>query len=219
MGIDIRTTMDIDTNVTGISFELDQIKKIIVSILSISVEDGVSFELLDYSPIKEESAYGGFKFKILGLYENIKIRFSIDVSTGDIVTPSAVKYEYKTLFDNEYISLYTYNYETIIAEKIETVLKRKTTNSRMKDYYDIYYFITYKWNEIDRSLLREAINATFNNRDSNEELRNYNEILKEIDNNENLGIMWEQYKKKHGYANGIEFGDIIVKIRELLERI
>ena len=116
-------------------------------------KENVKFDLENPIPIKEANEYGGYKFKIIGTQSNIKVPFSIDISTGDIITPRAIEYKYKTILENEYINLYTYNYETIIAEKLETILKRNVANSRMKDYYDIYYFAYKKWNDINKDTL------------------------------------------------------------------
>lgn len=173
MGINLRTTMDIDTNITGIEFERDEIEKILIEILNIDVNDNVCMSIEKIEDIKENDEYGGFKFKILSVYSNLRIPFHIDVSTGDIVTPRAIEYEYKKILKDEYINIFTYNKETIIAEKLQTILNRKISNSRMKDFYDMYYFTTYKWNEIDKDILNKSIKITFEKRDSRNRLREY----------------------------------------------
>lgn len=149
--------MDIDTNITGMNFELSQIRRIIEEIIIVKIDDEVTFEILNLNPIKEDNDYGGYKFKLIASQSNIKVRFSIDVSTGDIITPRAIEYKYKTILEDNYIDIYAYNNETIIAEKLETILKRKTTNSRMKDYYDIYYFANIKWIDIDIEILKKIL--------------------------------------------------------------
>lgn len=164
MGIDLRTTMDIDTNVTGIDFSKDEIENILKEIINIDIADGVILTIDKIEDIKEDNEYGGFKFKIIAIYSNLRIPFHIDVSTGDIVTPRAIEYKYKRLLEDEYIPICTYNIETIIAEKLQTVLWRKIANSRMKDYYDLYYFVTYKWKEVDIEILKRAIRTTFDKR-------------------------------------------------------
>lgn len=209
--------MDIDTNVTGMNFESSKIKQIIDEIISIDLDDNVTFEIANLNPIKEDNEYGGYKFKLIAKQSNIIVRFSVDVSTGDIITPSAIEYKYKTILENNYIDIYTYNYETIIAEKLETILKRNTANSRLKDYYDIYYFVKYKWNEIDKAILKDAINTTFEHRNSIEQLQNWKEIAKEIEHSENLKELWNNYKEKHNYSQNIEYLDTIKAIRFILE--
>ena len=212
----MRTTMDIDANITGMNFEISQIQEMVKNILSIELNDNVKFDLENLIPIKEDNEYGGYKFKITGTQSNVKVPFSIDISTGDIITPRAIEYKYKTILENEYINLYTYNYETIIAEKLETILKRNVANSRMKDYYDIYYFAYKKWNDIDKDTLKQAINTTFNHRDSQYELDNYKVIINQLRGSEYLKKLWEAYKSKHDYAKNILYEDVINAVEMIL---
>lgn len=219
MGLDMRTTMDIDTNITGMNFELSQIRKIIEEIISIELNDNVMFEISNLSPIKEDNDYGGYKFKLIATQSNVKVRFSIDVSTGDIITPRAIEYKYKMILEDNYIDILTYNYETIIAEKLETILKRNTANSRMKDYYDIYYFANIKWNEIDKDILEQAINTTFKHRGSKYELESNSKIIDELATSESLNLLWQQFAQKHSYAEKISFDVTIQAIRFILKEI
>ena len=211
----MRTTMDIDANITGMNFEKDEINEMIDDILSIKIDDNVIFEVEKNVPIKEDNEYGGYRFKLIAKLSNLKIPFSIDISTGDLITPRAVEYKYKTILENNQISLYTYNYETIIAEKFETVLKRNISNSRMKDYYDLYYFVTYKWNDIDKATLEVAVDTTFKHRKSKKYLDKYNEIILNLFNDINLLERWNKYRKEHTYAEEVEFEDTIKAIEKI----
>ena len=211
----MRTTMDIDANITGMNFEKDEINEMIDDILSIKIDDNVIFEVEKNVPIKEDNEYGGYMFKLIAKLSNLKIPFSIDISTGDLITPRAVEYKYKTILENNQISLYTYNYETIIAEKFETVLKRNISNSRMKDYYDLYYFVTYKWNDIDKATLEVAVDTTFKHRKSKKYLNKYNEIILNLSNDINLLERWNKYRKEHTYAKEVEFEDTIKAIEKI----
>ena len=215
MGINMRTTMDIDANITGMNFEKDEINEMIDDILSIKIDDNEIFEVEKNVPIKEDNEYGGYRFKLIAKLSNLKIPFSIDISTGDLITPRAVEYKYKTILENNQISLYTYNYETIIAEKFETVLKRNISNSRMKDYYDLYYFVTYKWNDIDKATLEVAVDTTFKHRKSKKYLDKYNEIILNLSNDINLLERWNKYRKEHTYAKEVEFEDTIKAIEKI----
>ena len=215
MGINMRTTMDIDENITGMNFEKDEINEMIDDILSIKSDDNVIFEVEKNVPIKEDNEYGGYRFKLIAKLSNLKIPFSIDISTGDLITPRAIEYKYKTILENNQISLYTYNYETIIAEKFETVLKRNISNSRMKDYYDLYYFVTYKWNDIDKATLEVAVDTTFKHRKSKKYLDKYNEIILNLSNDINLLERWNKYRKEHTYAKEVEFEDTIKAIEKI----
>jgi len=207
--------MDIDVNITGMNFEKDALVEMISNIMAINLEDDVIFEIDKTAPIKEDNEYGGYKFKLIAKLSNIKVPFSVDVSTGDLITPRAIEYTYKTILEKEDISLFTYNYETIIAEKLETILKRNTANSRMKDYYDLYYFVNYKWNDIDIETLKLAIETTFKHRHSEEYLNDYNTIITNIQNDQLLMARWNYYKKEHEYAKQIEFKGTINAINSL----
>jgi len=217
MGIDIRSTMDIDANITGLTFDLPEIQKMINTIANISMDDGVSFEVGKEEPIKEDNEYGGYKFKIIAKYNNLVIPFFIDISTGDIITPRAINYQYKKVLDDSCIELYTYNNETIIAEKLETILKRNVTNSRMKDFYDIYYFANSKWEDVDKAILKEAIIKTFNHRSSDKELEGRNAIINNILESDYLKKFWKEYQNTHNYAKDIIFEDTVEAIKKILK--
>ena len=219
MGINLRTTMDIDTNVTGINLEKEELLKILNEILNIDIGDNVSFIIEKIEDIKQEEYYGGYKFKITGIYENIKIKFHIDISTGDVITPKAIGYKYKKLFDSSYINILSYNQETIIAEKLQSILERKLTNSRMKDYYDLYFFVNYKWDSIDKETLSKAIIRTFSTRNSITELRNIKETIRILENNPFLNRLWLDYSQKHEYSKNISFNDTINAIEVIEETI
>ena len=211
----MRTTMDIDANITGMNFEKSAIEEMINKIISIEIDDNVIFEIDKNMPIKEDNEYGGYRFKLIAKLSNLRIHFSIDISTGDLITPRAIEYNYKTILENENISLYTYNYETIIAEKLETVLKRNTANIRMKDYYDLYYFTAYKWNYIDITTLKTAIDITFKHRNSQEYLEKFKTIISNILEDESLIARWDKYRKEHEYSKDIKFENIIRAIEKI----
>ena len=219
MGINLRTTMDIDTNVTGINLEKEELLKILNEILNIDIGDNVSFIIEKIEDIKQEEYYGGYKFKITGIYENIKIKFHIDISTGDVITPKAIEYKYKKIFDSSYIDILSYNQETIIAEKLQSILEKKLTNSRMKDYYDLYFFVNYKWDSIDKETLSKAIIRTFSARNSITELRNIKETIQTLENNPFLNRLWLDYSQKHEYSKNISFNDTIKAIEVIEETI
>ena len=190
-------------------------KFIIKGRIFIDIDDNVTFEIDKNKPIKEDNEYGGYRFKVIAKLSNLRIPFSIDILTGDLITPRAIEYNYKTILEDENISLYTYNYETIVAEKLETVLKRNTANSRMKDYYDLYYFATYRWNDIDISTLKNAIAITFKNRNSQEYLEKFKTIISNILEDESLIARWDKYRKEHEYAKDIKFEDTISAIEKI----
>lgn len=216
MGINMRTTMDIDIDITGINFEKDVIEKIIGEIIEIDVNDGVTILLNKVEDIKEQDEYGGYKFKLIAQYGNLKVPFHIDISTGDIITPRAIQYRYNKILENEYINIWTYNQETLIAEKLQTILARKLDNSRMKDFYDLYYFEKYKWNEIDKKLLVKAIQATFNQRTTTNDWKIANSIIQSLEENQDINSLWNEYRNKFSYAEHIKFVDTLNAIRNIV---
>ena len=148
-GVENRTTKDMDTTITGIDVSKDKMVNVLNKILSIDLNDGVKFDIVSITDIREEDEYGGNKYHITGRVNSTKVNLEIDISTGDKVTPKELKFKYPLLFEDRSILINSYNIETILAEKIETVLRRGKYNSRMKDYYDIYFFLTKLRNEID----------------------------------------------------------------------
>ena len=215
MGINVRSTMDIDANITGMDFNEEEIRKLVNEIAVIDLDDNITFTVDKEKAIREDNDYGGFSYKITGQFFNIIVPFFIDISTGDIITPKAIEYQYKTLLEDNYIKLYTYNYETIIAEKLQTILTRSIANSRMKDFYDLYYFVTYKWNEINLKNLKKAITTTFEHRGTKEDLERIDDILDLIEENDIVHARWKSYQGRFVYAKDIEFSVIIKAIKQL----
>ena len=214
----MRSTMDIDANITGMDFDEERIKNLIKEVISIELDDNVLFEIDKSDIIREHNEYGGYSFKIIGKIFNIVISFHIDISTGDLITPNAIEYKYKTILEDDYIDLCTYNYETIIAEKLQTILTRGTANSRMKDYYDLYYFVTNKWDNVDEKILKKAINVTFNHRETEKDLDNFDNIINEISDSDLMKTRWKSYQEKFYYAKEIEFENVINAIKNLIKK-
>lgn len=213
IGIKLRSTMDIDADMVGMNFTREEIENLIINIINMNLNDNAQMKLERIEEIKEESEYGGYRVKLVGNLENLKIPFHIDISTGDIITPRAIEYKYKKLLEDDYIEIYTYNQETVIAEKLQTILSRKIANSRMKDYYDLYFFVNSKWQEINKEILKQAINATFEQRNSMEDLENIDKIINTIEKDKTLIHSWKDYQAKHLYAKSIKYDDVIKGIR------
>ena len=215
MGIDTRTTMDMDTCIKGLSLTDAELYKVLEEILNIDVNDGVKFEIKNSEPIREDDDYGGLKYNLVALFDNLRVNLSIDIATGDPITPREIEYDYKMMFEEKVLKIMTYNVETIIAEKFQTVISRGVLNSRMKDYYDLYYLITHK--DYSESNLKLAIEKTFKNRET--DINSIEKELKEIEKSDFVKEQWDTYSKKHSYTNNIEFKMIIEKIRQINELI
>lgn len=215
MGIDLRTTMDMDTTIVGIDMNQEELKRILMEILSIDVDDNVRFEYISTSKIKDEDLYGGFRFKINAYLNKLRANLQIDVATGDIITPRAIEYKYKCLFDDKYLDLITYNLETVLAEKFNSVISIGVLNSRMKDYYDIYYLLTRKSNEIDKKILKQAIINTFDHQKT--DIHSIKERFEQIRENSKIDEQWRNYSKKHHYTINISKDDLMNEIEKIVE--
>lgn len=218
-GVENRTTKDMDTTITGIDISKDKMASVLNKILSINLNDGVKFDIVSISDIREEDEYGGNKYHITGRVNSTKVNLEIDVSTGDKVTPKELKFKYPLLFEDRSILINSYNIETILAEKIETVLRRGKYNSRMKDYYDIYFFLTKLRNEININILKDAIYNTFTKRDSFEYLNDYSEIIKSIIDSDRIKTNWNPYSKKNSYANNLEVDQIMLLLNDFIKEL
>lgn len=218
-GVENRTTKDMDTTITGIDISKDKMVNVLNEILSINLNDEVKFDIVSITDIREEDEYGGNKYHITGRVNSTKVNLEIDISTGDKVTPKELKFKYPLLFEDRSILINSYNIETILAEKIETVLRRGKYNSRMKDYYDIYFFLTKLRNEIDINILKDAIDNTFNKRDSFEYLNDYSEIIKSIIDSDRIKTNWNSYSKKNSYANNLEINQIMLLLNDFIKEL
>ena len=217
LGIESRSTRDMDVSIKGIDVSKEKMVHILNEILSINLGDGVKFELVNITDIREEDEYGGNKYQLIGKLENLKVNLEIDISTGDEITPKELKYEYHSLFEDKKIYIDSYNLETILAEKIETILRRTLYNGRMKDFYDVYIFLTKLRNEINISNFKKAFEKTLKNRDSVDSLKDYNKIFDEMLEYETIQNNWKRYSEKNKYAQNIDFKDIIEILRSFLK--
>ena len=215
MGIDLRTTMDMDTTIVGIEMNQEELKRILMEILAIDVNDNVRFEYISTSKIKDEDLYGGFRFKINAYLNKLRANLQIDVATGDVITPRAIEYKYKCLFDDKYLDLITYNLETVLAEKFNSVISIGVLNSRMKDYYDIYYLLTRKSNKIDKKILKQAIINTFDHQKT--DIHSIKERFEQIRENAKIDEQWRNYSKKHHYTINISKDDLMNEIEKIVE--
>lgn len=206
--------MDIDTAFRNANFNEETIVKMIKEIISIEVDDDAKLNYIGISPIRDEDEYGGFRVTIQVGYDNMKQSFHIDIATGDPITPKEIRYKYLPLLGDYYIDLYAYNMETVLAEKIETMLSRLELNGRTRDFYDIYLIYKKEWQNINIDHFRKAIDKIFAKREYN---GNSLEALNVIRNSEILKERWNKYQKNFAYAEGIEFEDIINCLEIMIE--
>ena len=212
--------MDMDAILKGMNLNKENVLNIIKDIIAIDINDGVRYEIFSIKDIRLEKKYPGFKIHLLAYLEDLRTHLMIDITTGDVITLKEIDYEYNAIFDNETINIMSYNIETIIAEKFEAIISRNVINSRMKDYYDLYMFTILKWDNVNKNLLKIAINNTCNNRKTTNYLNDSSNYINLISKNEDLKKLWKEYQNKNVYAKNINFEDTILaisKINELLK--
>lgn len=217
VGIDNRSTMDIDTTIRNIPLTIDQAEYIINEIINVPLEDGITFILQNMSEIMSEDEYTGVRVHMEAMLESMKTPLKIDISTGDVITPSEITYKYKLMFENREIAILAYNMETVLAEKLQTVLSRGTANTRLRDFYDIY-ILQEKISSVDTDKFIAAFRATCQRRNSGAVIANSSKIIDSISDNKNLITLWQIYQKKFSYAAGISWEMVMNAIRVLYDK-
>ena len=216
IGIQNRTTMDIDTTIKGLPVKEEIIKEIILEILNIEVNDGIEFVLGKIENIREISEYENYRLHLTANFEKIKNPLKIDITTGDVIIPSEIEYSYETIF-KEKLNILVYSLETLIAEKYETIIKRNITTTRLRDFYDIYMIFKLKNDKINVNNLKQAIRETAKNRNSTEEILESKEILEDIKNDEYLNKQWNIYKNENKYVDNIQFSEILKLLNKIAD--
>ncbi|MCD7785770.1 MAG: nucleotidyl transferase AbiEii/AbiGii toxin family protein [Oscillospiraceae bacterium] len=217
IGMDMRATMDIDTTIKALPLNAQDAERIVKEIAEIEIEDGVSFKITKVSDIMEEHEYPGVRIMLEATLDRLRQAVKIDISTGDVITPGVIEFSYKLMFEDRSISLMAYNIETLLAEKMETVLSRGIANTRMRDFYDIY-ILTEQNMDIDYTILSEALTAVCNKRGSEAYIPRASEILSDIESNELVKTEWERYRKNNFYVRDLEFGEVMRSVRNLFKR-
>lgn len=213
-GLDNRSTMDIDTAIRKTNLSLENVIKMITEIINIDVDDNVKFEIEKTESIRDEDEYGGLRITIKFTLENMKDSFHIDIATGDPIHPGPDDYKYESLIGNDIYKVWSYNLETILAEKIETILSKLEASSRMKDYYDIYLIHRFKFNKINKTKFRGAVEKTFEKREFNADLIASLNVVKD---SKILRDKWVSYSRKNSYARNLEFDETIKCLEDFIE--
>ncbi|XFA98814.1 nucleotidyl transferase AbiEii/AbiGii toxin family protein [Candidatus Izemoplasma sp. B36] len=219
LGISERSTLDLDFNVVSIPFTVNSVEEMVNDINNINVKDNIDFELIKINDIMQQNQYSGYQVSLIGKLDNIHVPFSIDVATGDPITPSKKTYYYKSLILDKNIELYSYNIETVLSEKIQTIIDKSFGNSRMKDFYDIYLLMKLRRNYIDYNLLKTALKNTFEYRKTKLDLENVASIINVLETDTEFIKRWTNYVKKNYYVDDIEFKAVSNEIRKLVETI
>lgn len=214
LGVDERSTRDIDTTMRGHDMSLESVSCILAEVASIDVGDGFTFELGEPQKIMEDSEYGGVRISVSASIEKTKTAFKIDISTGDAITPEAIEYEYGLMFEKRSIALRSYNTETVLAEKLETVLSLALQTTRMRDFYDIYS-LTESGRGIDFALLGDALDATTAVRGSAISLDRSDEIIGLLEGSEMMEGHWKRYQAANSFAKSVSWRDALASLRAL----
>ena len=219
IGIENRTTMDMDTTIKGIALKEEKIKEVVDEIININVEDGIKFEIKDISYIREEDEYENFRISLIANVGKTKNPMKLDLTTGDAITPREIEYTYPCIFSQEDIKIMAYPLETILAEKYETIIRRNITTTRMRDFYDLYTLYKLKKDEIDYKILKEAIERTSKKRGSQEIMKDYEEIIEDIKEDSYLRSLWEIYLSENKYIGDLTFDKVVGVVTILSNRI
>ena len=215
VGLDARSTMDLDATVKGANVNVEEIENLISAIVSVPIDDGVKFQLKSISEIMDEAEYPGIRVSMTTTFDGVVTPLKIDISTGDAITPREVRYSFKLMLEDRSIDIWAYNLETVLAEKLETIITRTTTNTRMRDFYDIYILDQLHGNTLNRQTLYDALLATAKKRGTERHLAEAVDVLNEVESSPVMQKLWESYRRKFSYAADLEWSIIMRAVRSL----
>ena len=205
VGLDTRATMDLDTTIKGFDLNEENLQKIFTDVCAIQVEDDVTFEIYNIGEIRESDEYPSYRVHLKALYPPLSVPLTVDVTTGDKITPREISYTFKLLFEDRNINILAYNLETVIAEKLETVISRDIANTRPRDFYDIHILYTLCGSECNMEILSQALRHTADKRGSFDAMKNYKKVIADVLNSEQMQGFWTKYRKDFEYASDISF--------------
>lgn len=216
VGIDTRTTMDMDATIKGRTLAQSEITEIIENILRIPIGDGVTFALLGIEEIREEADYPGFRVSIEAVLDKTRQTLKLDLTTGDFVTPKEIEYSFRLMFEDRVISIMSYNLETVLAEKFETIITRSTTTTRMRDFYDIYILTTTQI--FDSETFKVALKKTVEKRSTAKQMTDIVGVIKIVANSPTMVDLWQRYQKKNTYAADVSWEMAIDTLNRLAQK-
>ena len=219
VGLENRATMDIDTTIRNYNLSAENMRKMVEDIIAVSLDDGIQFAVKSVESIMDEAEYPGIRFKLEAVLDTMKTPLKMDISTDDVITPGEVNYEYKLMFEERSIPLLAYNLETVLTEKMETIISRGTLNTRMRDYYDLMILNVVKSDAINYADLAKALGATSRKRNSYELLLNSRHILEQIKSDAGLMEQWGIYQHKFDYAADYAWEDIVKNVEQLFKKL
>lgn len=219
VGLDTRATMNMDATIKGLSVNEQTIREMFEEICKIELADDVTFSFRSIGEIREGDEYTGYRVSLSANYPPMAVPLKLDITTGDKITPQEIEYQFKLPLEDRSISVFAYNLETILAEKLETVISRGDQNTRPRDYYDIYILAKLQYSNIEPNSLKAALKATTKKRSSSAVVRDYRKIMNIVKSSEIMQRQWKNYQKDFEYATDIVFEetcDATVEMMDLL---
>lgn len=219
VGVSMRSTMDIDTTIRNFNLSEAETKNVVSEICNVDLGDGVTFVVKEVSRIMDDMEYPGIRLSLDAMLEEMVTPIKIDISTGDAITPRAIEYDYQLMMEDRSIKLWSYNLETVLGEKLQTVMARGILNTRMRDFYDVYTLLLRYESDIDWTVFKQAFEATCKKRNSSELVEQGITIIDSISNDKKLIDLWRGYQKKYTYASEITYDAVIESVRRLYAQL
>ena len=216
VGLDARSTMDMDATIKGANVNVEDVERIIGEIISVPIDDGVAFQIKSISEIMDEAEYPGTRVTMTTFFDGVRTPLKIDISTGDAITPKEVQYSFRLMLEDRSIAVWAYNLETVLAEKLETIITRATTNTRMRDFYDIFILEQLYGDTLNKQVLLNALLATARRRGTERHLKAASEVFDEVENNSYMQNLWTAYQKKFSYASDLKWNTVMAAVRKLV---
>lgn len=219
VGMDLRTTMDMDATIKGFPLTEKNLQNILQEIVKQDVNDEVEFTLEKIEPIRDDDEYSGYRVSINAEYGKVQAPIKLDITTGDKISPREMKYKFDLMFEDRKIEILAYNLETVLAEKFETIIVRNIENTRARDFYDIYILWKFQIRNIDKKLFKQAVKEKFSSRGTEKYLQDLEEIFTNIKSSEKLIEFWNSYRTNYFYAEEIVYDDVMKVLKNIIEEI
>ena len=219
VGLHSRATMDMDATIRNHPVNENSIKTMFEEIVSIPIDDDISFSFQGVGEIRKNDAYSGYRISLTANFPPMRVPLKLDITAGDKITPKAIEYSYPMMFSDGTLEIFAYNLETILAEKLETVISRGDQNTRPRDYYDIFILSKLKGHEIDRDILRKALSETAKKRHSDDLIPQYRSIVEQVVKSTAMLQHWKTYQRDYEYARGVEFSSACETIINIMDSI
>lgn len=217
VGVDQRMTQDMDTTIKGMSVNNETIEKIIKEIIESDVDDNINFEVLSIKNIRDDSLYDDFRISLRGWLFKLRADIKVDITIGDSVIPTEISYPYRLLFEDRTVPIMAYNLDTILSEKMDSILSRNVSNTRSRDFYDVYLLVNLYRSTIDRMSFQQALKIKMKERNNEDSLKIHAILIEKIEDSDNLTTDWKNYGSKYPYAKNISFESVVQEIIWLLE--